>query len=204
MDFHCVPSHSAPFFFLAEAPEGPPLGVYRLRLQKDASRNAAETAATPPRVRCAAHFKVKKPPPPLNAAQMKAPISARRVSIMGPPPLPPPAALLLLLTIHTQPRPRAAAWGGVGGWVGVGWQKVMPGCQVSLKETRSVCVLKNAPPCRITVTFSSLCLVLMYVFFFIFFFFFSNTNVMCYFSMLSGGLHFDATYTKKGVPAKPV
>lgn len=65
----------------------------------------------------------------LNAAQMKALISARCVSKMAP-------ALRLLLTIHTQSQPTTV----VGGWVGVGWgwegslQKVMPGCKESLAD----------------------------------------------------------------------
>lgn len=67
---------------------------------------------------------------PLNAAQMKALISARCVSIMA-------SALLLLLTIHTQPQPTTVCvfGGGVspGGWE-ESLQKVMLRCNVSLPD----------------------------------------------------------------------
>lgn len=129
MDFHYVPSHSA--LFLAEALEGPPLGVYRLRLQKDGGHPAKSQV-------CGALQSQKA------AAECGtnegADFSAPRLH-NGPPRSP-------TITHHSHSataQSGGVGWVSAGGWQG-GWQKVMPGCQVSLKETRSVCVLKTAPP----------------------------------------------------------
>lgn len=132
MDFHYVPSHSA--LFLAEALEGPPLGVYRLRLQKDGGHPAkSQVCGALQSQKAAAECGTNE------GADFSAPHLHN-----GPPPL---SYYYSPFTLSHSPE----RWRGVGGWVSAGgwqggWQKVMPGCQVSLKETRSVCVLKTAPP----------------------------------------------------------
>lgn len=94
LDF--LPRSSFNPFFLKRwrGPHPPPLARgYIYPLQKDAAETRKDTGH-PAKSQVCGTLQSQKAP--LNAAQMKAPISARRVSIMAP-------ALQLLLIIHAQP-----------------------------------------------------------------------------------------------------